>query len=370
MLNGQLLEEAMQRACVIARRGPADTPNPQVGCVLVDAAGRIVAEGWHLGSGTPHAEIAALAAAQTRGVTDFSELTAVVTLEPCNHTGRTGPCVAALKAVRIGAVAFGSTDPGALSGGGAGALAAAGIPVKAGVGKLSTDVLRSDWLRRVGGGSKASNSTGAAGAAALSRPYTIAKWAQTVDGRAAASDGSSQWITGAAARADVHLRRAAADAIAVGTGTVLADDPSLTARAVNGELLVPAREQPRPVIFGKREIPAAARVNSHPAGAPIRKNGTDLVKDLNELKAQGINTLFVEGGPTLISALLALNLVDECLVYIAPALLGGKRHAIGDIGVESIAEIKRFSAVETRQLGDDLLVRLVMKEALGVYGAD
>lgn len=201
--------------------------------------------------------------------------------------------------------------------------------------------------------------------AAPPRPRVIVKWAQTLDGRAAAADGSSQWITGVAARADVHERRAAADAIMVGTGTLLADNPALTARGADGELLVPAAAQPFPVVVGKREIPAGSRVLAHPAlgasavawgASPIRLPGDDLASELAHLATLGITSVFVEGGPALASSLMREGLADEFLIYIAPALLGGSRLAVGDIGATSIADITRLDIRETVQLGTDLLV--------------
>ncbi|KAM9863155.1 RibD family protein [Leucobacter sp. BZR 635] len=192
-------------------------------------------------------------------------------------------------------------------------------------------------------------------------PRVIVKWAQTLDGRAAAADGSSQWITGPAARADVHRRRADAAAILVGTGTLLADDPSLTARTPEGELLVPAAEQPVPVVVGSRAIPSGARVLAHPAlgerfPEPIRLSGNDLAADLASLGTLGIESVFVEGGPHIVSSLLRAGLVDELLVYIAPALLGGPRLAVGDLGIASMTGIHRLEFTHTEQLGPDLLI--------------
>ena len=192
------------------------------------------------------------------------------------------------------------------------------------------------------------------------RPFVTVKWAQTLDGRAAAADGSSQWITGPEARADVHRRRAGADAILVGTGTLLADDPALTARTASGELLVPASEQPVPVVVGRREIPQSARVRQHPAlggtvVAPIQLTGTNLASDLSALYDLGLRRVFVEGGPAIASSLLRAGLVDELLVYVAPALLGGPRLAIGDIGAASMSEIHRLTFTSTEVLGPDVL---------------
>lgn len=388
--RAQVLESAMRRALALAERGPADDPNPRVGCAIVDGEGRIVAEGWHRGAGTPHAEVDTLShlPAEWRG--RAGELTAVVTLEPCNHTGRTGPCSRSLIDAGIGAVAYTIGDPGLAAGGGAEALRAAGVEVVGGVlADEARAVLRS-WLERQGRGSselrsstgtgEASGGDGAQGTAAQGTAAHRAsggvritvKWAQTIDGRAAAADGSSRWITGPEARADVHRRRAEADAILVGTGTLLADDPALTARSETpggqsastgaAGLLVPPAEQPVPVIVGRRPIPEGASVLDHPALAarglagPIRLTGDDLAADLASLSELGIRSVFVEGGPAIVSSLIAAGLVDELLVYVAPALLGGPKLALGDIGVTGMAGIKRLRLAGVERLGDDLLL--------------
>lgn len=354
MLGRETLETAMRRALELAARGPADNPNPQVGCVILDPAGNIVAEGWHRGAGTPHAEVAALAALPDEWRTRANELTAVATLEPCNHTGRTGPCAVALSEARIGTVVYSVSDPGDASSGGAATLRSAGAEVLGGVLEPEGLELLASWLERQGAVSQK-----------LSRPRVTVKWAQTLDGRAAAADGSSQWITGPAARRDVHRRRAEADAILVGTGTLIVDDPALTARDENATdgLLVPAADQPIPVVLGRREIAASARVNQHPAlaahglDAPLRFDGSDLEEHLTALHERGVRSVFVEGGPTIASAFIAAGLADEVLVYVAPALLGGPRLAIGDLGIESMAGIRRLSIEGIERLGDDLLIR-------------
>lgn len=324
---------AMRRALVLAERGPARGVNPRVGCLIISPAGDVLAEGWHRGAGTPHAEVdalATLAPGAARGAT------AVVTLEPCNHTGRTGPCAAALIDAGIGRVVYAVADPGDHSAGGARTLRGAGVDVTAGVLADEVEAFLEDWLF----------------AARHRRPRVTVKWASSLDGRAAAADGTSRWITGSEARADVHLRRAASDAIAVGTGTVLADDPSLTARDAGGELL---ESQPVPVVFGRREVPADAALARHPHEV-IRMSGADLAADLAELQRRGIRSLFIEGGPTLASSFLAAGLADELLVYLAPALIGGPRTAVDDLGVTTIADALRFDFTDLVRLGDDLLV--------------
>ncbi|WP_294178083.1 bifunctional diaminohydroxyphosphoribosylaminopyrimidine deaminase/5-amino-6-(5-phosphoribosylamino)uracil reductase RibD [uncultured Schumannella sp.] len=331
----ETLDAAMRRAFELARRGPATGPNPQVGCVLLDDRGQIAAEGWHRGAGTPHAEVAALADAAARGV-ETAGLTAVVTLEPCNHTGRTGPCSEALLAAGIGAVHYAVADPGDASSGGAARLTAAGVPATLGPLTVEGEALLHPWLSAVRRG----------------RPWVTVKWASTLDGRAAAADGTSQWITGTAARQRVHEERAAADAILVGTGTVFADDPSLTARGDGGELLA---HQPLPVVVGERRIPKTAKLHQHPAG--VLETGTrDLGAALSQLHEREIRRVYVEGGPTLASALIAEGLADEFSIYLAPALLGGEKLALGDLGITTIGDARRLHITTVEQLGDDLFI--------------
>jgi diaminohydroxyphosphoribosylaminopyrimidine deaminase/5-amino-6-(5-phosphoribosylamino)uracil reductase len=320
---------AMRRALELAVRGPLTGGNPRVGCVLLDADGRTVAEGWHRGAGTPHAEVDALSKAG-----DARGLTAVVTLEPCNHWGRTGPCSEALIAAGVARVVYGAADPGSHSAGGAERLRQAGVDVVGGVLADDVEELLLCWL--------ASERRG--------RPWVTVKWASTLDGRTAASDGSSQWITGAAARQRVHEERAANDAILVGTGTVLADDPSLTARGDGGELLA---HQPVPVVVGERPVPADAALRRHPAG--LVETGTrDLGAVLADLNSRGLRRVYVEGGPTLVSALIAEGYADAYSVYLAPALLGGDRLAVGDLGIPGMSAIRRLHVDEIEVLGDDI----------------
>jgi diaminohydroxyphosphoribosylaminopyrimidine deaminase/5-amino-6-(5-phosphoribosylamino)uracil reductase len=324
---------AMRHALSLAGHGPAFGVNPQVGCVILDADGRMLAEGWHRGAGTAHAEVDALSKlspGQARGAT------AVVTLEPCNHTGHTGPCSEALIDAGIARVFYGATDPGTLSSGGAERLRDAGVLTTSGVLLAEVEEFLHPWLT----------------ATRFGRPFVTLKWASSLDGRAAASDGSSRWITGTAARQRVHEQRGASDAIIVGTGTVLADDPSLTARGEAGELL---EHQPIPVVVGTTPVPRDAKLFQHPQ--PLIQTGSrDLEEVLRALFERGIRHAFVEGGPTLASAFIAAGLVDEYLIYLAPALIGGDRLAVGDIGVGAIAEARRLSIRAIERVGDDLLI--------------
>jgi len=340
---------AMRRAFELAEQGPLTGGNPQVGCVLLDATGATVAEGWHRGAGTAHAEVdamsklPALGRARADGGPDASGLTAVVTLEPCNHDGRTGPCSEALIAAGIEHVVYAISDPGHRSGGGADRLRAAGIEVDAGVLTAEAEAFQHVWLTAVRRG----------------RPWVTVKWASTLDGRVAASDGTSQWITGTAARQRVHEQRAASDAILTATGTVLADDPSLTARGDAGELMP---HQPIPVVVGERALPADAALRRHPAGL-IETHSRDLPVILSGLSERGIRRVFVEAGPTLVTALIAADLVDEFSVYLAPALLGGDRLAIGELGIPTIAGARRLRLESVERLGDDILITARAKES-------
>jgi diaminohydroxyphosphoribosylaminopyrimidine deaminase/5-amino-6-(5-phosphoribosylamino)uracil reductase len=323
---------AMRRALGHAARGPVGGPNPRVGCVILDASGAVAGEGYHRGAGTPHAEVAALAAAgeAARGGT------AVVTLEPCSHTGRTGPCTAALLAAGVVRVVIGALDPNPVAAGGAAALSAVGVDVETGVLAAESVVLNRHWTAAVVSG----------------RPFVTWKFAATLDGRCAAADGTSRWITGERARADVHARRATADAVLIGTGTVLADDPQLTVRDSAGLL---AGRQPLRVVLGQRAIPSRARVLDD-AAPTVTINHRDPAKALAELHDLEVRHVWLEGGPTVAGAFWRAGLIDEVLAYVAPALLGGGVAAVTDLGIDSIGRAARLVATDIRRMGEDVLV--------------
>jgi diaminohydroxyphosphoribosylaminopyrimidine deaminase/5-amino-6-(5-phosphoribosylamino)uracil reductase len=330
-----LLEStAMHRAIALAKRGPANDANPQVGCIILDAHGEVIAEGWHRGSGTAHAEVDALSKLASPGLAVGG--TAIVTLEPCNHTGQTGPCSEALIAAGVARVLYAVADPGQHSSGGASRLREAGVDAQGGLCAMEASESILPWLTAVRRGS----------------PFVTVKWASSLDGRAAAADGTSRWITGAAARADVHRRRSEAGAILVGTGTVLTDDPSLTARTPDGTLYA---TQPVPVVIGHRTALRNAQVRAHPSGV-LEFATHDLPTVLAELAARRIRHVFVEGGPTLASAFVAAGLVDEFVVYVAPTLIGGPRTALEELDVSSIGEQHRLRFVDVELLGDDLRI--------------
>ncbi|MGW0802973.1 bifunctional diaminohydroxyphosphoribosylaminopyrimidine deaminase/5-amino-6-(5-phosphoribosylamino)uracil reductase RibD [Nonomuraea sp. NPDC002799] len=351
----------MARAVELAGRGHGTTsPNPVVGCVVLDAGGRVAGEGFHAYAGGPHAEVAALAQAGERARGG----TAYVTLEPCDHTGRTGPCSQALLAAGIARVVIAVPDPNPQAAGGAARLRAAGVAVTSGV--LAAEAARGneEWLTYV----------------RLGRSHVTWKFAATLDGRSAAEDGTSQWITSAAARADVHRLRAAAGAIVAGVGTVLADDPSLTARPSQGDARagVVARIPLRVVIDTEARTPQSARVLDDAAPTlvaiaddvetglkadllrlPRHGPGLDLHALLRELAAREVVGVFLEGGPTLAGSFVRQGLADRVIAYLAPALLGSGPAALGAAGVRTIGEIHRLTFDDIALIGPD--VRLIAR---------
>jgi len=328
-------QAAMKRALELATRGPRTGPNPQVGCVLLDSTHAIVAEGWHEGSGTPHAEIMALTNLAHSGLSSHG-LTAVVTLEPCAHTGKTGPCVEALLNAAIARVVYAVSDPGAASGGGAELLSAAGVEVISGVEASSGEALVERWLHSV----------------TASRPWVTLKWAMSLDGRTAAADGTSQWITGEETRAKVHRDRSEHDAIIVGINTVLVDNPRLTARTPEGDLYP---QQPLAIVMGHREVPQDALIREHPGGFE-HVSDHDVQALLTSLGERDIRSVYVEGGATLASAFLAEGLVNEIHITMGPMLLGGPNFAITDLGVSTMADAHHLSITDIQRLGEDIVL--------------
>jgi diaminohydroxyphosphoribosylaminopyrimidine deaminase/5-amino-6-(5-phosphoribosylamino)uracil reductase len=322
----------MRRALHLAASGPWPDPNPRVGCVIVAPDGEVVAEGHHHGAGTPHAEIEALRVAGTRA----RGSTAYVTLEPCAHTGRTGPCADALAAAGVARVVFAQSDPNPDATGGAERLHAAGVDVIGGVLADEAAALNARWARGV----------------ALERPLVTWKFAATLDGRSAASDGTSQWITSDASRVDTHALRATRDAVLVGTGTVLADDPRLTARMPGARL---APRQPLRVVMGLRDVPATAQVHEGP-GEVLQLRTRDPEVALKELWDRGVRDVWLEGGPTLAAAFITAGLVDDVYAYLAPALLGAGRAAVDDLGITTIADVRRLDLVDVEVIGGDVRV--------------
>ena len=326
-------EEAMRRALAVSAAAHGRTsPNPAVGCVILDAGDRVVGVGATAPPGGPHAERVALAEAGERAHGG----TAVVTLEPCDHHGRTAPCVDALIGAGIAVVHAALADPNPVAAGGRERLRAAGVATRLGV--LADEVARGPlrgWLHR--------QRTG--------RPHVTWKVAGTLDGRVAAADGTSRWITGPEARAEVHDLRRRMDAIIAGTGTVLADDPALTARRPDGSLY---EHQPLRVVVGHRDVPPGSRLTGGDAVLHLRTRDPGEVMDV--LTGRDLVDVLLEGGPTLAGAFVAAGLVDRVLLHLAPALLGAGPHALGAAGVGTIADIVRLDVDEVRRVGADVVI--------------
>ncbi len=345
---------AMRRALELAALGVGTTsPNPVVGCVVLDASGAIAGEGFHEYAGGPHAEARALAAAGDRA----GGGTAVVTLEPCAHTGRTGPCTRALIAAGIRRVVAAIADPSDFAGGGAAVLRAAGIEVEVGLLAEEAALVNEAWLTAVSHG----------------RPHVTWKYAASLDGRVAAADGSSRWITSAAARADVHRLRAKADAIVVGSGTLLADDPHLAVRdPAHG-----VRQPLRVVVDTDAKISPAARVldGTAPTLLAVAEDaatdhlpptvdvlripraatgGLGLTALLGGLRDRDVVSVLLEGGPTLAGSFLREGLVDKVIAYIAPALVGDGHPVISGPLAATMADVRRLRIDDVAQVGPDL----------------
>jgi diaminohydroxyphosphoribosylaminopyrimidine deaminase / 5-amino-6-(5-phosphoribosylamino)uracil reductase len=345
----------MARALTLAERGLfTATPNPRVGCVIV-AAGRIIGEGWHEKAGGPHAEIAALRDAESHGL-DVRGATLYVTLEPCNHAGRTPPCTEALVAAGVARVVAAMPDPNTLAAGGAGRLRAAGIRVDIGLLEHEARALNPGFISRSTRG----------------RPFVRMKVAAALDGRTATADGRSQWITGEAARNDGHAWRARACAILTGIGTVQADNPRLTVRAV-----ATPRQPLRIVVDRHAETPREANVLQGGAllvtagprndawpedviqvALPDADGRVDLHAMMRDFAQRELNEIHVEAGARLNGALLEAGLVDEILAYIAPCLLGDPSRGIAQFRVARGLEARvplAFDSID--RIGDDLRIR-------------
>ena len=310
---------------------PSCWPTPSA---ATPARTELAGEGATEPAGGPHAEVVALEAAghRARGGT------AVVTLEPCAHTGRTGPCTEALLAAGISTVIYAVDDPNPEAGGGAAVLREGGVTVHGGVLAREAEVgaLR-PWLH----------------AMRTSRPFITWKYAATLDGRVAAADYTSRWITSAASRADVHELRGRVDAIVVGSGTVLADDPQLTVRGPDDAL---APRQPLRVVLDRRHrTPSDARVLDNAAETLILD--TAVVRfALKALFDRGVRHVLLEGGPTVAGAFLEAACIDEVVAYVAPKLLGAGPTALGEAGIVSIDEAVTLDVDEVSRLGDDVKI--------------
>lgn len=357
---------AMRRALELAALGLVSAhPNPRVGCVLA-RDGEIVGEGWHERVGGPHAEVHALrqAGLRARGATAY------VTLEPCNHHGRTPPCVDALLEAGVARVVYACGDPDPrVKGAGAARLRAAGVAVESGLLEAEASELNVGFLSRIRRG----------------RPWVRLKLAMSLDGRTALASGESRWLTSAPARADVHRWRARSGAVLTGIGTVVADDPQLTVRSSSVDAGAPERQPLRVVLDSRLRLPRGARLLREPgetmliaareASAPswllehprVRiercagdaHGRVDLAAALAQLGAAGINEVWVEAGPTLAGALHMAGLVDEWVLYVAPLLLGADaRPLLGLPGPATLAGASRLELREVQPIGTDVRIML------------
>jgi len=310
---------SLERALELAERGRGTThPNPIVGAVVV-RDGEVVGEGWHERAGGPHAEVGALEAAgeRARGATLY------VTLEPCTHHGRTPPCVDRVLEAGVARVVVGSLDPNPKARGGVERLRAGGVEVEV-VDSFEARRQNEAWRTWV----------------ALGRPFVTYKVAVTLDGRVAVP--GARWVSGEESRRLVHELRAASDAVAVGMGTVRSDAPSLMARGVG------ATRQPRRLAFGRGPLPEGSELELR-SGAPA--------EELAALGAEGVQSLLLEGGPTLATAFLDADLVDKLLVFVAPVLGGSGPRFVGDL-----RDSRPLARFEATRVGDDLLLSAYVHE--------
>lgn len=333
--------EAMEAALEAALQGPRGA-NPLVGAVVVDPDGRQLVTGFHRGAGTAHAEVDAIAQAAAAGL-DLAGCTMMITLEPCNHVGRTGPCAEAIIAAGITDVVYAVDDPHDPAAGGAATLRQAGVRVRSGLGADEALDLNRQWFESV----------------AAKRPFVTLHIAQTLDSRIAAEDGTSQWISSPESLADNHALRGRIDAILVGSQTVLVDNPRLTARDSSG---APAGKQPVRAVMGLRDIPADAAIRGND-GRVVHLPTRDPAEALSMLYGMGTRHLMVEGGSRILSAFLTAGLVDELIVYLAPTLLGSGTPALNGLGITSLADAQQWQWDESdggavRRLGRDLRLHL------------
>lgn len=349
----------MARALRLAEKGAYTTkPNPMVGCVIAHGE-EVVGEGWHERAGEPHAEVHALRAAGERA----RGATAYVTLEPCAHTGRTGPCSEALIAAGVARVVAAMRDPfPQVDGAGFAKLQAAGIEVAGGLMETQARALNRGFLSRIERG----------------RPWLRVKLATSIDGRSALASGESKWISGEASRLDVQRWRARSGAIVTGAGTVLADDPSLTVRLGDDTAFVAplrvvldpglatvargrVREGDAPTLYlHAPDAKPPRQLSAEHAAVAVRDGRFDLEAVLRLLAERGVNEIQLEAGATLAGAFLAAGLVDEVLLYVAPVLLGANARPLFDgLQIEEMTQKLRLHVVESRRIGDD--VRLLLR---------
>ena len=325
-------DAAMARAIECARLGLGKTfPNPIVGAVITTANGEFLSEGFHQGG--DHAEVVAI-----KGAKEIPAGSIIyVTLEPCNHHGKTPPCTDAISKAGISKVVFAVNDPNSVAAGGAETLRQAGIEVESGLQEIESAFANRAWLTKN----------------AKDRPRFTWKIASTMDGKVAAQDGSSKWITGELARTDVALMRSQADAIVTSTATVKADNPLLTSKGFG--------KNPVRIVMGESGIATDANINNGDAETILVKS-----RDAKELialvKERGFNEVLIESGPTFGTALIRENLIDEIVLFQAPTFLGSGTPAISDLGITNISGRLDFEIADVEVIGADLKITLVKSE--------
>jgi diaminohydroxyphosphoribosylaminopyrimidine deaminase / 5-amino-6-(5-phosphoribosylamino)uracil reductase len=323
--------DPLERALELAERGRGTTrPNPMVGAVVV-ADGEIAGEGWHERPGLPHAERLALDAAGERA----RRATLYTTLEPCTHHGRTPPCTDAIVQAGVARVVVGTRDPHAEAAGGVERLRESGIDVALAQGEI---------VRRIRRGNEAFLTW-----ASEERPFVTYKAALTLDGRVTAAGGDSRWVSGPESRRRVHELRALSDAVAVGGGTARADDPQLTARDVGAE------RQPRRLVFGRGPLPS---------GSELELLSGPIDEELARLAGDGVQSLLLEGGPTLAGAFLRAGLIDKLLLFVAPKLIGGDDAPglFAGRGAPTMADAFALRGIGVERVGDDVLLTAYLRE--------
>jgi len=322
-------EAAMARAIECARAGLGKTfPNPIVGAVITTSTGEFISEGFH--QGADHAEVVAINAAKSipAGAIIY------VTLEPCNHQGKTPPCTQAIIAAGIKKVLYAVSDPNPIAAGGGEYLRASGIDVGQGLLESEAAFDNRAWITKI----------------AKERPRITWKIASTMDGKVAAADGTSKWITSEIARADVALLRSQADAIVTSTATVRADNPLLTSKG--------AGKNPVRIVMGSSEITSSSQIlNADSETVAIKSR--DLQELINLAQARGFNQLLIESGPTFGTALLKAGLIDEVILYQAPTFFGSGTPSISDLGVATISERLDFEIADVEVIGADLKITLI-----------
>jgi diaminohydroxyphosphoribosylaminopyrimidine deaminase/5-amino-6-(5-phosphoribosylamino)uracil reductase len=331
-------EQLMKRAIELSLQGASFTyPNPIVGAVIADSSGQIIGEGFH--KGAEHAEVLAINDAKSIP----ADATLFVTLEPCNHFGKTPPCTDAIIASGIKNVVFATSDPNPVAAGGANKLIAAGVNVTSGLLANEAETANRSWLTKIEKG----------------RPRFIWKIASTLDGKVAAVDGSSKWITSNQSRRDVAKLRAESDAILTSSKTVIADNPTLDSKGVGSN--------PYRIVMGQSKLDSSSNIFNDLAKTKVIES-RDFAELLDFVRSEGFNQVLVESGPKFGSALLSAGLIDEIVIYIAPAILGSGLSSVADLGIKSIDEKLQLSLISQQVIDQDIKITYQV-EANALIGA-